>query len=317
MKVTEHIEKLKGPKFSFEILPPTKGSSIHTIYDTLDPLMEFKPPYINITYHQAEVDLKERPDGLLEPKVVRKRPGTVAISAAIQNRYRVDVVPHLICGGFSKEETEDALIDLHYLGIHNILIVRGDANPLTGRFLSTRNGHVHAIDLLKQVVDLNKGKYLEDDLENPEPLDFSPGVAAYPEKHIEAPNFESDLAHLKAKIEAGAEYVVTQMFFDNSKFFSFVEACRNAGIKVPIIPGIKPVSIKRHLNILPQTFKVDIPAELSREMDKCKNNDEVRQVGIEWAIQQSKELIASGVPIIHFFTMGRADNIRKIAEAIL
>jgi methylenetetrahydrofolate reductase (NADPH) len=317
MKVTEHIENLTGPKFSFEILPPTKGSSIQTIYDTLDPLMEFKPPYINITYHQAEVELKQRPDGLLEPRVVRKRPGTVAISAAIQNRYRVDVVPHLICGGVSKEETEDALIDLHYLGIHNILVVRGDANPLTGRFIPAKNGHEHALDLLKQVVDLNNGKYLEDDLENPEPTGFSPGVAAYPEKHLEAPNFESDLSYLKAKVDAGAEYIVTQMFFDNSRFFSFVEACRNAGIKVPIIPGIKPVSIKKHLNILPQTFKVDIPPDLSREMDKCKNNNEVRQVGIEWAIQQSKELIAAGVPIIHFFTMGKADNIRKIAEGIL
>jgi methylenetetrahydrofolate reductase (NADPH) len=317
MKVTEHIEKLTGPKFSFEILPPTKGSNIQTIYDNLDPLMEFKPPYINITYHQAEVDLKQRPDGLLEPRVVRKRPGTVAISAAIQNRYRVDVVPHLICGGFSKEETEDALIDLHYLGIHNVLVVRGDASQLTGRFITAKNGHEHAIDLLKQVVRLSLGKYLEDDLENPEPLVFSPGVAAYPEKHIEAPNFESDLKHLKAKIDAGAEYIVTQMFFDNSKFFSFVDACRKVGINVPIIPGIKPVSIKKHLNILPQTFKVDIPPDLSREMDKCKNNNEVRQVGIEWAIQQSKELIASGVPIIHFFTMGRADNILKIAKAIL
>lgn len=317
MKVTEHIHNLIGPKLSFEILPPTKGSSIQTIYDTLDPLMEFKPPYINITYHQAEVDLKQRPDGLLEPRVVRKRPGTVAISAAIQNRYRVDVVPHLICGGFSKEETEDALIDLHYLGIHNILIVRGDANPLTGRFIPAKSGHEHAIDLLKQVVDLNNGKYLEDDLENPEPLSFSPGVAAYPEKHLEAPNFESDLLHLKAKVDAGAEYIVTQMFFDNARFFSFLDACRNAGIHIPIIPGIKPVSIKKHLNILPQTFKVDIPPELSREIDKCKNNAEVRQVGIEWAIQQSRELIAAGVPIIHFFTMGRADNIRKIAERIL
>jgi methylenetetrahydrofolate reductase (NADPH) len=317
MKVTEHIEKLTGPKFSFEILPPTKGSSIQTIYDTLDPLMEFNPPYINITYHQAEVELKERPDGLLEPRVVRKRPGTVAISAAIQNRYRVDVVPHLICGGFSKEETEDALIDLHYLGIHNVLVVRGDANQLTGRFVPSRNGHEHALDLLKQVVDLNHGRYLEEDLENPEPLNFSPGVAAYPEKHLEAPNFETDLFYLKAKVDAGAEYIVTQMFFDNRKFFAFVQACRHAGIDVPIIPGIKPVSIKKHLNMLPQTFKVDIPRELSSEMDKCKDNDQVRQVGIEWAIQQSKELIASGVPIIHFFTMGRADNIRKIAEGIL
>jgi methylenetetrahydrofolate reductase (NADPH) len=316
MKVTDHLDGLKGPRFSFEILPPTKGSSIQTIYDTLDPLMEFHPPYINITYHQAEVELKERPDGLLEPRVVRKRPGTVAISAAIQNRYRVDVVPHLICGGFSKEETEDALIDLHYLGIHNVLLVRGDASQLTGRFVPSRNGHEHAIDLLKQVVDLNHGKYLEEDLQNPEPLNFSPGVAAYPEKHLEAPNFETDLQHLKAKIDAGAEYVVTQMFFDNSKFFSFVKACRQIGITVPIIPGIKPVSIKKHMNLLPQTFKVDIPQELSREVEKCKTNQDVRQVGIEWAISQSKELIAGGVPIIHFFTMGRADNIRKIAEAI-
>jgi methylenetetrahydrofolate reductase (NADPH) len=316
MKVTDHLDGLKGPRFSFEILPPTKGSSIQTIYDTLDPLMEFHPPYINITYHQAEVELKERPDGLLEPRVVRKRPGTVAISAAIQNRYRVDVVPHLICGGFSKEETEDALIDLHYLGIHNVLLVRGDASQLTGRFVPSRNGHEHAIDLLKQVVDLNHGKYLEEDLQNPEPLNFSPGVAAYPEKHLEAPNFETDLQHLKAKIDAGAEYMVTQMFFDNSKFFSFVKACRQIGITVPIIPGIKPVSIKKHMNLLPQTFKVDIPQELSREVEKCKTNQDVRQVGIEWAISQSKELIAGGVPIIHFFTMGRADNIRKIAEAI-
>lgn len=317
MKVTEHISRGTNPKVSFEILPPTKGSSINTIYDTLDPLMEFNPPYINITYHQAEIELKQRPDGLLEPRVVRKRPGTVAISAAIQSRYRVDVVPHLICGGFSKEDTEDALIDLHYLGINNILVVRGDANPLTGRFIPEKHGHEHALDLLKQVIDLNNGKYLEEDLENPEPLHFSPGVAAYPEKHMEAPNFETDLYYLKAKVDAGAEYIVTQMFFDNGKFFRFIEACRQAGINVPIIPGIKPVSIKRHLNILPQTFKVDIPQELSREMDKCKNNDDVRQVGVEWAIRQSKELIDSGVPIIHFFTMGRGDNIRKIVEAIL
>jgi methylenetetrahydrofolate reductase (NADPH) len=204
-----------------------------------------------------------------------------------------------------------------FLGIHNVLVVRGDANQLTGRFIAAKNGHEHALDLLRQVVDLNHGKYLEDDLENPESLDFSPGVAAYPEKHLEAPNFESDLFYLKAKADAGAEYIVTQMFFDNSKFFSFVEACRAAGITVPIIPGIKPVSIKKHQNLLPQTFKVDIPMELTREMDKCTSNDQVRQVGIEWAIQQSRELIAYGVPIIHFFTMGRGDNIRKIAEGIL
>src|SRR3989339_1427571 len=267
MKVTDHISNRDRTRVSFEILPPTKGSSIKTIYDTLDPLMEFKPPYINITYHQAEIDLKLRPDGLLEPKVVRKRPGTVAISAAILSRYQVDVVPHLICGGFSKEETEDALIDLHYLGISNILVVRGDANPLSGRFIAEKNGHENAIDLLRQTVDLNHGKYLEEDLVNPEPTDFCVGVAGYPEKHMEAPNAESDLCFLKAKVDAGAEYIVTQMFFDNRKFFAFVDSCRAAGINFPIIPGIKPVSIKKHLNLLPQTFKVDLPPALAREMD--------------------------------------------------
>ncbi len=317
MKVTEHISKRDRTRVSFEILPPTKGSSIKTIYDTLDPLMEFKPPYINITYHQAEIDLKLRPDGLLEPKVVRKRPGTVAISAAILSRYQVDVVPHLICGGFSREETEDALIDLHYLGINNVLVVRGDANPLSGRFIAEKGGHQYAIDLLRQTIDLNKGKYLEEDLDNPEATDFCVGVAGYPEKHLEAPNAESDLCFLKAKVDAGAEYIVTQMFFDNRKFFAFVDSCRAAGITVPIIPGLKPVSIKKHLNLLPQTFKVDIPPALAREMDKCTTNEAVRQVGVEWTIQQAKELMQNNVPIIHFFTMGRADNILKIARAIL
>ncbi len=316
MKVTEHIASSAETRISFEILPPTKGSSIRTIFDTLDPLMEFNPPYINITYHQAEVDLKQRPDGLLEPRIVRKRPGTVAISSAILSRYQVDVVPHLICGGFSKQETEDALIDLHYLGINNILVVRGDANPLTGRFVPAKDGHEHAIDLLQQVLQMNHGTYLEEDLDKPDPTDFCAGVAGYPEKHIEAPNLESDLCFLKAKVDAGASYIVTQMFFDNRRFFGFVDKCRNAGINVPIIPGIKPVSIKKHLNLLPQTFKVDIPPDLAREMVRCKDNEAVRQVGIEWAINQSKELIRAGVPVIHFFTMGRTDNIRKIAEAI-
>jgi methylenetetrahydrofolate reductase (NADPH) len=227
------------------------------------------------------------------------------------------VVPHLICGGFSREETEDALIDLHYLGIHNILVVRGDANPLTGRFVPGKNGHVHALDLLHQVMDMNNGRYLQEDIVNPEPTRFCTGVAGYPEKHIEAPNAESDMCYLKAKVDAGAEYIVTQMFFDNTRYFSFVDRCRQAGISVPIIPGIKPVSIKKHLNLLPQTFNVDIPPDLAREMNKCKDNESVRQVGIEWAVQQSMELIKSGVPVIHFFTMGRSDNIRKIVDRIL
>lgn len=314
MNIPEHIANSASPLVSFEILPPTKGSSIKEIFRTLDPLMEFKPPYINITYHQPEVVLKARPNGLLEQRVVRKRPGTVAISSAIQHKYKVDVVPHLICGGFTREDTEDALIDLHYLGINNILVVRGDPDPQAGRFIASPKGHEHAIDLLQQAMDMNRGIYLDEELEHPTPTSFSAGVAGYPEKHIEAPNLETDLRHLKAKVDAGADYIVTQMFFDNRKYFDFVSKCRDIGINVPVIPGIKPVSIKKHLNLLPQTFKVDLPEELALEMEKCTDNKAVRELGIEWAINQSRELLASGVPVIHFFTMGRADNIRRIAE---
>ena len=317
MKVPEHILGMTKHGVSFEILPPAKGSSIQTIFDTLDPLMEFQPPYINITYHQPETVLKPRGQGLLEQRVIRKRPGTVAISAAIMHRYKVDVVPHLICGGFTREETEDALIDLHYLGIENILAVRGDGDPISRRFHPTEQGHEFALELLKQIMRMNRGEYLDPDLENVTPTGFSVGVAGFPEKHAESPNLETDLRHLKAKVEAGADYIVTQMFFDNSKYFEFVRMCRDAGITVPVIPGLKPVSIMKHLNLLPQTFKVDIPVELAREMEKCKDNQAVRELGIEWSIQQSKELYAAGVPVIHFFTMGRADNIRRIVEGIL
>lgn len=316
MKVTDHIAAANSTLVSFEILPPTKGSSIQTIFDALDPLMEFNPPYINITYHRPEVVFKERQDGLLEPRVVRKRPGTVAISAALQNKYQIDVVPHLICGGFSKEDTEDALIDLNYLGIHNVLIVRGDADVVTGRFSAKKDGYQYALDLLKQVIAMNKGEYLDDEIQNPVPSSFSAGVAGYPEKHTESPNMEADLRHLKEKIDAGAEYIVTQMFFDNQKFFDFEKACRNIGIMVPIIPGIKPLSIKKHLNLLPQSFKVDIPSALAREVEVCTDNKQVRELGIEWTIQQSKELLKAGVPGIHYFTMGRSDNIRKIVESV-
>jgi len=316
LKITEHIKNSDRPRISFEILPPTKGSSIKEIFDTLGPLMEFKPPYINITYHQPEVIYKNRQDGLLEKKVVRKRPGTVAISSAIMYRYKVDVVPHLICGGFSRDETEDALIDLNYHGIHNILVVRGDADHYSGRFNPHQGGHEHAIDLLKQVMDMNRGKYLDEELKNATPTCFSAGVAGYPEKHAEAPNMDTDLRYLKAKVDAGADYIVTQMFFDNSKFFEFEKRCREIGIEVPIIPGLKPLSIKKHLNLLPQTFNVDLPHELTSEVEKCSNNESVREVGIEWAIHQSRELLGAGVPVIHFFTMGRSDNILKIARNI-
>jgi len=317
MKVTEHIRQSDGPLLSFEILPPTKGSSIVEIFETLDPLMEFKPPYINITYHSPEVSLRNRPDGLLEKRVIRKRPGTVAISSAIRHRYKVDVVPHLICGGFNREETEDALIDLNYLNIHNILVIRGDADHFSGRFTPNPGGHEHAVDLLRQVMDMNEGRYLDDELKNPTPTCFSVGVAGYPEKHAEAPNMDTDIRYLKEKIDAGAEYIVTQMFFDNSKFFSFVKKCREAGIEVPIIPGLKPVSIKKHMTLLPQTFKVDLPSDLTSEIEKCRNNESVRELGIEWAVNQSKELLKAGFPVIHFFTMGRSDNIRRIAGQII
>jgi methylenetetrahydrofolate reductase (NADPH) len=301
---------------SFEILPPTKGTSIQNIFDNLDPLMEFNPPYINITYHQPETVLIEKQDGLFEAKIIRKRPGTVAIAAAIQNRYKVDVVPHLICGGFSKEEIEDALIDLNYLGIENILAVRGDGDPISRRFNHSQKGHQFAIELLEQIVDLNKGKYLDSDSENLTKTDFSVGVAGYPEKHAESPNMEADLHWLKAKVDAGAEYIVTQMFFDNERFFSLVESCRKIGITVPIIPGLKPISIKKHLSLLPQTFKVDIPSDLVKEIEKCQTNRAVRELGVQWAIKQSKELIAAGVPVIHFFTMGKSDNIVAILKGL-
>jgi len=303
--------------FSFELLPPLKGNSIDEIYDTIDYLKEFNPPYINITYHQEETIYKKRANGLLEPKVVRKRPGTVAISAAIKNKYPdIDVVPHLICGGFTKEETENALIDLHFLGIKNVMLLRGDANDGKNRFVPKEDGHKYALGLVKQVQDLKNSIYLDKDLKDPIPLHFNIGVAGYPEKHIESPNKRSDLYFLKQKVEAGASYIVTQMFFDNQKYFDFVKDCRDYGINIPIIPGIKPVSVINHLNILPKTFNVDLPEALVKEMIKCKDNACVRKVGIEWAIHQSKELKQHNVPSIHYYTMGNPDNIYQIAKEV-
>lgn len=316
MKVIDKIKKANKTLFTFELLPPLKGHTIQEIYDTIDPLMEFDPSYINITYHQQEVLYKTRPDGLMEKRVVRKRPGTVAIAAAIQNKYKITVVPHMICGGFSKEETEDALIDLHFLGINNLLVLRGDPEKGKRKFIPVEGGHRYSSELIEQIMNLNKGKYLHEDMENAMPTDFSIGVAAYPEKHIEAPNMETDLEYLKLKIDKGADYIVTQLFFDNSKYFSFVDKCREIGIKVPIIPGIKPISTLNDSSLLPQTFNIDMPIELINEIKKCKSNKEVRQVGVEWAINQSKALIKYGVPGIHYYTLDQSDNIQKIAKAI-
>jgi len=316
MKVIDKIKDTTETLFSFELLPPVKGNHIDIIYKAIDPLMEFNPLNINITYHQQEVVYKNVSDRLLEKKIVRKRPGTVAISAAIKYKYKITVVPHLICGGFSKVDTEDALIDLHFLGMHNLLVLRGDPPKGERRFIPEPDGNEFAMDLVKQIVDMNNGIYLEKGMKNPHPTDFSVGVAGYPEKHFEAPNMASDLRNLKSKVDAGADYIVTQMFFDNKKFFEFVDACRAEGITVPIIPGIKPITYLNDYRLLPQTFNIDIPDELSRELEKCTNNEEARQVGVEWGIEQSKELKNAGVPAIHFYTIGISENIRKIASEV-
>lgn len=314
IKVIDRIRETKETLFSFELLPPVKGHSIDKIYNSIDPLMEFKPLNINITYHQQEVVYKSINPRLMEKKVVRKRPGTVAISAAIKYKYGVTVVPHLICGGFTREDTEDALIDLHFLGMHNLLVLRGD--PLKGekRFIPEEDGHANAIDLVKQIMKMNRGIYLEEEMENATPTDFSVGVAGYPEKHFEAPNLETDLMYLKEKVDAGADYIVTQMFFDNRKFFEFVRRCREIGITVPIIPGIKPITYLNDVSLLPQTFSVEIPEDLVREIRKCKTSREAKQVGLEWATEQSRELKDAGVPVIHYYTIGISDNIRQIAS---
>ncbi len=316
IKIIDLLNNTKKTLFSFELLPPLKGDSLDTIYSTIDPLMEFNPPCINITYHQEEVVYKKLKGNLVEKRTIWKRPGTVALSAAIKNKYKVAVIPHIICGGFSKEETENALIDLNFLEINNLLAVRGDPVADSKRFIPEPDGHVHTLPLIKQIMNMNKGIYLDEDLQHKSPTRFSIGVAGYPEKHPEAPNMRSDIHYLKKKVKAGAGFIITQMFFDNQKFFEFVKTCRDAGIEVPIIPGLKPISNFEQLSYLPKTFSVYLPDALVREVEKCKNKEDIRQVGVEWAIEQSKELAASGVPVVHYYTMGRSDNIQKIARAV-
>jgi len=316
MKITDHVKKAKGnTQFTFEILPPVKGHNVQTIFDNIDPLMEFNPPFIDVTYHREEYVYNDLGNGLLQKKVVRKRPGTVGICAALQNKYNVDAVPHILCGGFTKEETENLLIDLDFLGINNVVALRGDAVKSETYFSANKDGHSYASQLVNQISDLNKGKYLED-LEISSKTNFCIGVAGYPEKHMEAPSLESDIHFLKEKIKLGADYIVTQMFFDNSKFFEFKEMCEKKGINVPIIPGLKPISTKKQLNILPHRFHCDLPEALIKEIIKCKDNSEVKQVGIEWCIEQSKELKKHGVPFLHYYSMGKALNIKKIASEI-
>jgi len=317
MKVIDIIQSSKKTIFSFELLPPLKGQNAAKLYETIDELIEFKPGYINLTAHRDEIEYRPLENGLLEKRIVRKRPGTVAIAATIQHKYGIPVVPHVVCGGFTKEETENMLIDLNFLGIKNVLALRGDGLKSENHFLPEKNGHAHANELVEQMINLREGKYLDPDIKNKTALDFCIGVAGYPEKHSEASNPDTDLFHLKQKVDAGASYIVTQMFFDNRKYYDFVDRCRTAGITVPIIPGIKPLALMNQVTMLPKIFSIDIPEEFASEVRKCKTNDEARQVGTEWAILQSKDLIANKVPCLHIYTYGITDNTRQIAKTIL
>lgn len=317
MKVTQHIENAKGKTlFSFEILPPLKGQNIQSIFDGIDPLMEFNPPFIDVTYHREEYEFKELANGLLQKKIVKKRPGTVGICAGIQNKYNVDAIPHILCGGFTKEDTENLLIDLDFLGIDNVVALRGDALKTETYFKPEKEGNEYASDLVKQISNLNEGVYLDEDLQNTAQTNFCIGVAGYPEKHMEAPSLDSDIHFLKQKIKNGADYIITQMFFDNKKFFDFVAKVRAAGITVPIIPGLKPIATKKQLNLIPHRFSLEMPDDLIMEVVKAKDNDAVRQIGIEWCIQQSKELVAAGIPVLHYYSMGKSDNIKAIASEV-
>ena len=317
MKVTKHIEKAKGNTlFSFEIIPPQKGKSIQELYDNIDPLMEFNPPFIDVTTSREEFVYIDKGNGLLDKKLTRMRPGTLGICASIKHKYNVDTIPHVLCGGFTKEETEYLLVDCHYLGIDNVMALRGDAMKEEKYFIPKNGGNNYAVDLVKQIKRLNDGKYLHDLIDVDNKSDFCIGVAGYPEKHLESPSLQSDLKRLKEKVDAGADYVVTQMFFDNSKYFEFVEKARAIGITIPIIPGIKPIAVKKHMQLLPQIFRVDLPEDLINAIEKSSSAADVKAVGIEWAIQQSLELKKAGVPVLHYYSMGKSENIRQIAKAV-
>ena len=316
MKVTEHIAQAEQCLFSFEILPPLKGQDINAIYHTVENLLEFNPPFIDVTYHREEYQYVEKAGGLLEKRVVRKRPGTLGICAALQSKYDIDMVPHVLCGGFTKEDTENFLIDLNFLGINNVVALRGDAVPTEVYFKPEKQGHSYASELVAQINGLNKGHYLDEELKHSHTTDFCIGVGGYPEKHMEAPSLEKDIAFLKQKVEAGADYIITQMFFDNQKYFEFVKRCREEGINCPIIPGLKPISTIKQLSLLPHRFHVDLPQDLIQAVEACSSNAQVKEVGVEWCIAQSQELIEAGVPVLHYYTMSRSENIHKIAKAI-
>jgi methylenetetrahydrofolate reductase (NADPH) len=316
MKITDHISSAKSTLFSIEVLPPLKGKGIESLFKGIDPVMEFKPAFIDVTYHREEFLLRKRLDGGFDKVYTRKRPGTVAICAALMNKYKVDTVPHLICGGFSKEETENALIDLNFLGIDNILALRGDPVKNESNFIPEPDGNKTSIELLEQIIKMNNGVYLDRDIENPVTSNFCVGVSGYPEKHFEAPNMASDLRWLENKVKAGADYIVTQLFFNNKKFIEFTETCKKMNINIPIIPGLKPLTTKKQLTILPKVFHIDIPEDLVNAVEACKDDKAVKQVGIEWCIQQSKELKEAGVPVLHYYTMGLSEITKSIAKEI-
>ena len=317
MNITDLIQGAvasRTTRFAFELLPPLKGDGTRSVFGAIDPLMDFNPAYINVTFHREALKEDIRPDGSREWHIMRRRPGTVGISAAIRRKYDVEVVPHLICGGWSKYDIEDSLIDMDYLGLHNVLALRGDKRQNEPRFVPYAQGHAHAVDLVRQIAAMNRGEFGDGEVEECHHSKFSIGVAGYPEVHFEARDITTDILHLKEKIDAGAEYVVTQMFFDNRKYFDFVRRCREAGIRVPIIPGIKPISTLRHLEVLPETFGVELPGELVREARAHPDN--VREVGIEWTVAQSRELMAAGVPVLHYYTMSRTNNIQQIVRTL-
>lgn len=316
MKIIDHIKERKSTLFSFEILPPLKGLGIQSIYNAINPLLEFNPAFIDVTYHREDFVLKKRADGSYDRISTRKRPGTVAICAAIQNHYKIDAVPHLICGGFSKDDTETALIELSFLGIDNVLALRGDARKGDLYFEPEMNGNKNALDLIHQIKNMNSGIYLDEELTIAHESDFCIGAACYPEKHADAPNMQNDMKYLKRKVEAGAEFLVTQMFFDNQHYFDFVQSCRDNGINVPIIPGIKPLSTKKQLLVLPKIFNIDLPESLTNEVEKCQNDTQVAEIGNNWAIQQCKELMQADVPVLHFYTMGKSSQTKTICESI-
>jgi methylenetetrahydrofolate reductase (NADPH) len=314
-KITKYFEEAAGKTlFSIEIIPPMKGQHLGELMSHIEPLMEFKPPFIEVTYHREEY-VEKVVDGVAKRIPIRKRPGTLGICASIMQRFQIEAVPHVICGGFTKEETEDFLIDLHYLGIENALLLRGDQEKGEAHFVPKPGGHAYANELVEQVAAMNKGILLHEETESL-PTNFCIGVAGYPEKHIDAVSFEADLRYLKQKVDAGADYIVTQMFFDNAKYFDFVQKCRDMGINVPIIPGLKPLATERQLDILPEIFHLEIPSDFVAEARKCANNAAIKQLGIEWAVQQGKELIQAGVPALHFYTMSKSDSVRAIAEKL-